>query len=133
MEKVHQMWREADTYGHVAHGIFQNEIPPDDPGDEFAHGGVRVRVGAASDGNHRREFSVADRSKSACDGNQYKGKRDCGAGPRAAERGLARDQILKERSIEDRRDLEFLTCDGSADNSENSRADYGSNPERGEA
>src|SRR5271154_1040836 len=127
------MRREADTYGHVADGVFQNEIPPDDPGDEFAHRGVRVRVGAAGDGNHRGEFSVADGSKSACDGDQYKGKRNCGAGARAAERGLARDQILEERSIEDRGDLELLARDGRADDGENSRADYGSNPERGEA
>jgi hypothetical protein len=46
---------------------------------------------------------------------------------------LARNQILKERSIENRGDLEFLARDGSANNGENSRADYGSNPERGEA
>jgi len=39
----------------------------DDPGQEFAHGCVRIRVGAASNRNHRRKFRVAKTRKRAAD------------------------------------------------------------------
>jgi hypothetical protein len=44
-----------------------------------------------------------------------------------------RDQILKQRSVQDRGDLEFLARDGGANNGENSRADHGSDSKRGKA
>src|SRR6185312_1188642 len=61
---------EADGDGHVADGVFQDEVPADDPGKNFAEGGVRVGVGAAGDGNHGGEFRIAQAGKGAGDGDQ---------------------------------------------------------------
>src|SRR5206468_32160 len=58
VQQVDEVLRKADADGHVADGVLENEIPADDPGDEFAHGGVGVRVGAARDGNHGGKFGV---------------------------------------------------------------------------
>src|SRR3954451_1765072 len=63
---------ETDPDGHVADSVFEDEVPADDPGDEFAHGGVRVGIRAAGDGNHRGEFGVTERSECADDGDEDK-------------------------------------------------------------
>ena len=52
--------RPADRHRRRAEEILEDEIPPDDPGDELTHRGVAVRVRAASDRNHRGEFGVAE-------------------------------------------------------------------------
>ncbi len=64
-EEADQILRPADRYGGRAHRIFEHEIPADDPGEKFAHGGVGVCVGAARDGNHGREFAVAHAGEGA--------------------------------------------------------------------
>src|SRR6185437_15468930 len=40
--------------------ILQDQVPPDDPGDELAERCVTVGVGASGDRNHRRKFGVAE-------------------------------------------------------------------------
>src|SRR5262249_36054997 len=47
--------------------IFENQIPANDPGDKFAHGRVRVSVGAARNWNHRSEFRVTKTGEGAAD------------------------------------------------------------------
>ena len=59
-------------HGRRGDGVFKNQIPTDDPCDEFAHGGVRVRVSAARDGNHRRELGVAQTGERATDASHDK-------------------------------------------------------------
>src|SRR5207302_4022422 len=49
------------------HGVFENKIPADDPGNEFAHGRVGISVGAARDGNHRGKLGVTETGKRAAD------------------------------------------------------------------
>ena len=48
-------------------GIFEDQIPADDPGDQLAHGGVGISVGAARDGNHRGELRVTKTGERAAD------------------------------------------------------------------
>ena len=60
---------EADADAHVGEGVFEDEVPADDPGDELAEGGVGVCVGRASDGDHRSQFRVAQTGEDADDGN----------------------------------------------------------------
>ncbi len=48
-----------------ADAIFQQQIPADDPGEEFAQGRVSVGVCRARHGHHRGEFSIAERGKGA--------------------------------------------------------------------
>ncbi len=57
-------------------GVFENQIPADDPGDQFAHGRVGISVGAAGDGNHRREFGVTKAGKRAADAGDDKREHD---------------------------------------------------------
>ena len=60
--------------------ILEDQIPTDDPRDELAHGGVRVRVGAACDGNHGRHLRVAKPGKGrrdGCDGERKGDGRPC--------------------------------------------------------
>ena len=98
IEQVDDVRGEADADGHVADGVFENQIPADDPRDEFAHGGVGVGVGAAGDGNHGGEFGITDRSESADDGDEDEGQGDRRAGAGAAEGGGMVDQIFEQRA-----------------------------------
>ena len=47
--------------------VFEHQVPADDPGDEFTHRGVPVRVRAACDRDHRRELCVAEAGKQTAD------------------------------------------------------------------
>src|SRR5450755_3661389 len=49
-----------DGDGRRGDGIFEDQIPADDPRDQLAHCRVGVSVGTAGDGNHRREFRVTE-------------------------------------------------------------------------
>src|ERR1700730_14725278 len=95
IQETYDVRGETDADGHVADGVFEDEIPADDPGDEFAHGGVRVGVGAAGDGDHGCELGVADRSEAANNGDQHEGKRDGGARTGPAEGGGMVDQVFE--------------------------------------
>src|SRR5262252_4274893 len=64
VEKIDDVLGKADADGHIADGVLEDEIPADNPGDEFAHGGIGVSVSAAGDGNHGGELGVTDGSKS---------------------------------------------------------------------
>ena len=70
VEQINEMRGEADADRHVADGIFEDEVPADDPRDELAHGRVGVGVGAACDRDHRRQFGIAERGEGADDRNQ---------------------------------------------------------------
>jgi hypothetical protein len=45
--------------------IFKNQIPTDDPGNQFPKRGVRIRIGAARDWYHRSELGIAKPRESA--------------------------------------------------------------------
>src|ERR1700681_814213 len=38
VQQTDNMRRESDAHGHVTDGIFEYEVPANNPGDEFAHG-----------------------------------------------------------------------------------------------
>ena len=52
-------------HGAGAHGVFQRQVPADDPGEDLAQRGVSVRVGAARQWNHGRKLGVAQRRERA--------------------------------------------------------------------
>ncbi len=74
----------ADADGDVADGVFEDEIPADDPGEDFAESGVAVGVGRAGDGDHGGQLGVAEAGEGAGDGDQDEGDGDGGAGGGAA-------------------------------------------------
>src|SRR5262245_39608299 len=53
----------ANSNSDVAYGIFNDEIPSNNPGDQFSQRCVRIRIGAAGDGNHGSKLSVAQSAK----------------------------------------------------------------------
>ena len=127
------MCGETYAYRHVGARVLEDQVPADDPGDEFAHGRVSVGVGRAGDGDHAGEFGVAKSSESADerDENHADGERGSGAG--AAKHGGAMQQVVEHRRVQDAGGGELFTGDGGADDGENSGADDGANAERGQA
>ena len=58
----------------VADGVLEDEIPADDPRDQLAERGVRVRIRTARLRNHRRELRVAERGQRAHRAEQNEGQ-----------------------------------------------------------
>src|SRR5260370_5435518 len=85
VEEVEQVLRKSDANGHVAHGVFQDQVPTDDPSDEFSHRGVGISVRAPGDRNHGGKLGVAYRGESAGDSDQDKGESDRWAGAGASK------------------------------------------------
>ena len=100
----------AYRHGDIAHGVFDNQVPADYPGDNLAQGGIGIGVSRTGDRDNRGEFSVADRGESADYRCDYEGEHDCRAGPRP----------------------EDIAGRGRADCGENPRADYRPDAEHGE-
>ena len=80
LEKAHDVARPADGDGDGAERVFENQVPADDPGDEFAHCRVGIRVGAAGDRDRGCHFGIAKTGKSAGKGAEDEGQRDRRAG-----------------------------------------------------
>ena len=94
VQQVYHVRGETDGDAHVAEGVFEDEVPADDPGDELAEGGVGVGVGGAGDGNHAAEFRVAEAGKAADDGDQNHGECKRGTGTGAAgNRAVMQDEV----------------------------------------
>ena len=73
-EPIHQsdnVRRETHADGHVGEGVFQDQVPADDPRNQLAHGDVGVGVGAAGDGDHGGQLGVTEAGKTADDGDQH--------------------------------------------------------------
>ena len=61
IEQLDEVVGPAGGNGAGAHGVFERQIPADDPGEDFAERGVGVGVGAARQRNHGGEFRIAQR------------------------------------------------------------------------
>ena len=102
-----QIRRKAHGDRHVGDGVFEDQVPADDPGEDLAQGRVGVGVGAAGDRNHRRQFGVAQRREAAGDRHQQEGNRDgrTRAGPADGADGVpAVQEQVEHRRFEDRLD-----------------------------
>ena len=66
--------------GSRAECVFEAEGPADDPGRQFAERGVAIGVGAAGDGNHRRELGIAEAGKDAPHSGDHEREHDGGTG-----------------------------------------------------
>ncbi len=63
---------EAHRDGNVADRVFEDQVPADDPGENFAERRVGISVGATGNRDHRGQFGVAQSGKAASDGHQKK-------------------------------------------------------------
>jgi hypothetical protein len=77
----------ADRDGGRAERIFEDQIPPDHPGDELAERGVGVGVGGTGDRHRRGELGIAQGREHARQARQHHGEDDRGTG--VGCRGLA--------------------------------------------
>src|SRR5437879_11752208 len=125
IEHVNQMRREPHTYRHVADGILEDQVPADDPGDQLAHGRVRVRVRAACDGNHRGQLGVTQSCETADDGYQDQRQGEGRSRAGAAKCRCMVHEVVKQRCIQDGGWVEFLSGDGGSNYGEDSRSDDG--------
>src|SRR5215472_4204446 len=80
MKKLDDVTGPTHGDGGGADGVFEDEVPADDPGEEFAHGGVGVGVRAAGDRDHGGEFAVAHAGEGATDGGDDEREDDGGSG-----------------------------------------------------
>ena len=81
----------------VADGVFEDQIPADDPRDELTERRVRVGVGASGLRNHRRQLRVAERRERARHAEQQEREDQRRAGavrerPRRSDRPARRPQ-----------------------------------------
>ena len=70
----------ANRNGGGAHGVFQNEIPADDPGEDLTDRGISIYIGASGCRYHRRQFGIAQTDEGAGNAGENKGQGDRGAG-----------------------------------------------------
>ena len=70
----------TDRHRGRADGVFDHQVPADDPGDPFAQRGVGVGVGAAGHRDHAREFAVAQAGERAADRGDHHGDGHRGSG-----------------------------------------------------
>ena len=80
MQQRDNIARPADGDGGGAHGVFEDEVPTDDPGEDLAQGRIGIGVGAAGDRQKRGEFGVAQADEGTGDAADDEGEHDTGAG-----------------------------------------------------
>ena len=60
LDEFGDMGRPADCNGSRRNGVFQDQAPADDPGQQLSQDRITVGVGAACRGNHRGHFGIAE-------------------------------------------------------------------------
>ena len=80
MQQRDDIARPADGDGGGAHGVFEDQVPADDPGEDLAQRRVSIGVGAARDRHHRGELGVAQADEGAGDAADDEREHDSGAG-----------------------------------------------------
>ena len=137
VEEINDMGGEANADAHVGEGVFEDEVPADDPCNELAECGVGVGVGRAGDGDHAGELGVTEASEAADDGDED--ERESQGGPSS---GTACDGAeMAVESSEDEIDdgglgpgdgFGGIAADGGADDGEDPGTDDSANAEGSE-
>ena len=129
----------GEAYGdaHVGEGVFEDEIPADDPGDELAEGGVGVGVGGAGDGDHAGKLGITEAGEAADERDEDQREGEGGAGSGTACNGAEMAVEGAEDEIDDGGlgpgdGLGGIAADGRADGGEDAGTDDGADAESGE-
>ncbi len=130
VEQVDDMRGKSDAHAHIRAGILQDQIPADDPGDELTHRSVGVGVSRAGNGNHRRQFRVAEPGERANRGHQHQRQRDSGTRAGTAGQRRVGDDEARQRRVHHAGCIELFARDGRANDGKNARADDRTDPER---
>ena len=91
VEQFNEVIRPARRNRAGAHGVFEGQIPANDPRENFAERRVRIGIGAACEGNHRGKLRVAERGKCAAQARKHEGEHQSGAGVVCAQSGKNED------------------------------------------
>jgi hypothetical protein len=108
LEERDHVSRPAYRDGGGREEVLQNQVPPDDPGEELAQRRVAVGVGRPGNRNHGREFGVAQSGEGAGGTGEDEGNHDPRAGvvggglPRQHEDARADDRADAEQDQVDR-------------------------------
>ncbi len=120
--------------------VFEDEVPADDPGENFAERRVRICIGAAGDGDHRGQFGVAQSGEAAGDRHQQERNRNRRSGRWATvhERsgGAAGaheiDDYVERLRVQEGRSLEIFSGGGGPGKNENAGTDDGADTKSGQ-
>ena len=124
VHQVHDVRRESHAHAHVAEGVFQDQVPADNPRRQLTHGRVGVGIRRAGDRNHRRNLGITQARKSAHHGNEHQRERQRRACARPPRQRRVQNQVVNQRGVCNRRSVEVLPRHGRADHRKNARADH---------
>ncbi len=131
---------EANGDHHVADHIFENQIPPDDPGENFSQRGVGIGVGAAGDGDHRSQLGITESGKAASQRDQEERDGDGGAGWRASMHENLRcaastqevHNDVEHLGVKNGRGLKIFSGSSGPGEHEDAGTDHGADAQRGQ-
>ena len=69
----------TDGYHNIADGIFQDQRPAYDPGNQLAKTNIGIGISASTNGNPAGKFGIAQSTESAGNGGNYKQEGNAGA------------------------------------------------------
>ncbi len=76
LQQAHEVSGPAGGHGGGAEGVFQHQVPADDPGHQLAQGGVAVGISGAGNGNDGGELRVAEPGERTGDAGKDKAESD---------------------------------------------------------
>ena len=103
-EQLHDISGPAGGHRRGAEGIFENQVPADDPGNELAQGRVAVGVSRSSDGNQRGEFRVTQAGESTRNSGKSEGQHDGRAGVQSRHRSRQHEDAGADDGPDSERD-----------------------------
>src|SRR5260370_41987850 len=71
VQKRNDVSRPANCDRDRADGVFENEVPPNNPREQLAQRGVTISIGAARHWNQRSKFTVTERGKNRGNPRQH--------------------------------------------------------------
>ena len=74
IQQIIEIGRESRRHRHIGDSIFEDEIPSDDPGKNFAQRRIGVGIRAPGNRNHGGKFCVTKRRKTAHESRNQKRK-----------------------------------------------------------
>ena len=81
----------GDSHGDVPDGVFEDQIPTDDPRHQLAERGIAIRVRRSGLRNHRRQLRVTERRQRAGAAQEQEREDQRRAGAVADDRAVRRD------------------------------------------
>src|ERR1019366_10616967 len=107
IEQFDEMIRPTGRYRTRAHGVFEREIPADDPGKNLAQRGVSVGISAARQWDHGRKLRVAKSRESATQPGEYEGEHQPRPGIVSAQSREHEDSCSNHRADAQRSQLKY--------------------------